>query len=143
VKNSRDNFRLYVEPLLGDLLVGEIDGRDVAKLLRDLRDTGLSEYSVKRALTMIRALYRHARFRKIVTRSPIDELDPAELPRPKTPKKRRIDERSLDALVRHAEEPYRIGVAILAFTGMRLSEALTLRWRDIASWNSNSTSADK
>jgi hypothetical protein len=42
--------------LLGDLLVGEIDGRDVAKLLRDLRDTGLSEYSVKKALTMIRAL---------------------------------------------------------------------------------------
>lgn len=76
--------------MLGDLLVGEIDGRDVAKLLRDLRDTGLSEYSVKKALTMIRALYRHARFRKIVTRSPIDELDPTELPRPKTPKKRWI-----------------------------------------------------
>jgi integrase len=42
-----------------------------------------------------------------------------------------FDERSLDALVRHAEEPYRIGVAILAFTGMRLYEALALRWRDI------------
>jgi integrase len=81
---------------------------------------------------VLRSIYRLARSRRIVTRSPIDELDPAEMPRRRTGASRpRMDERQIASLVRHAGEPYRIGVALLAYTGMRLSEALALRWQDV------------
>jgi integrase len=80
---------------------------------------------------MLGGLYRLARARKIVTRSPLDELDPAERPRSRSKERPRLDERSLAAIVRHAEEPYRIGIALLAWTGIRHSEALAVRWRDV------------
>jgi integrase len=52
---------------------------------------------------------------------------------PLAAKKRRLDERELDSLVRHAPEPdaFRVGVAILAYSGMRISEALALTWERI------------
>lgn len=58
---------------------------------------------------------RLARARKLVTRSPLDELDPGERPRPRSStRRRRLDERELDALVRHAVEVYRVAVALIA-----------------------------
>ena len=47
------------------------------------------------SLTVLRAVYRLARSRRLVTRSPVDELDPAELPRPRAGTSRpRLDERA-------------------------------------------------
>lgn len=131
VKTDRNVWRLYIEPTLGDLRLGEIDGADVARMLRELRERSHSESTCKSALSTLSAIYRLARKRKIVTRSPIDELDPSERPRSDSMKNgRRLDERELDALVRHASGPdvHRVGVAILAYTGMRVSEALALTW---------------
>ena len=42
-----------------------------------------------------------------------------------------LDETELAALVRHAAEPYRSAVVVLAYSGLRLSEALGLRWRHV------------
>lgn len=70
---------------------------------------------------------RLARVRKAVTRSPVDELDPSELPRPRPALNQlRLDEEELDALVRYAPETYRAAVALLAYTGARVSEVLAL-----------------
>jgi integrase len=90
---------------------------------------------------VLRAIYRLARARRLVTRSPLDDLDPGERPQPRAVKRRRLDERALASLVRHAADPLRIGVALVALTGMRLSEALALRWRDSTSLRATSTSA--
>jgi integrase len=135
VRLDRDVWRLYLEPALGDLRVGDASGANIAAMLRGLRKRGLSESSCRNALSTLGSIYRLARSRKLVTRSPLDELDPSERPRPRhdVSKKRRLDERELDALVRHAPEPdaFRVGVAILAYSGMRISEALALTWERI------------
>lgn len=134
VRLDRDYWRLYVEPALGDLRIGDVSGADVAAMLRGLRARKLSESTLKHSLTVLGAIYRLARSRKLVTRSPLDELDPGERPRTRYgPGGRRLDERELAALVRHASDPaaYRVGVALLAWTGMRVSEALALRWSDV------------
>jgi integrase len=140
VELDRNHWRLYVEPHLGDLRLGEVSGDDVAAMLRagrTRRPKPLSESTLKHSLTVLGAIYRLARSRRgadgrpLVTRSPLDGLDPGERPRPRVVKKRRLDERQLDALVRHAPEPYRVAVALLAYTGMRVSEACGLRWADV------------
>ena len=102
---ERDVWRLYVEPAIGDLRLGGVEGGDVAAMLRSLRDQGLSETTCKNALTVLGAVYRLARSRRLLARSPIDELDAGERPRPKVMKRRQLDERSLAALVREAPEP--------------------------------------
>jgi integrase len=135
VELDRNHWRLYLEPTLGDLRVGELTGSDVARLLRQLRSRRprpLSESTLKHSLTVLGAIYRLARARKLVTRSPLDELDPGERPRPRSStRRRRLDERELDTLVRHADEVYRVAVALIAYTGMRVSEALALTWADV------------
>jgi len=125
-------LRLHVLPTLGDVRLGDIEPAQVAAVLRAMRRKKLSESRVHQAVTVLRAVYRLARSRRIVTRSPLDELDPSELPKRRTATNRpRLDERQLAALVRHAVEPYRIGVALLALTGARLSEVLAVRCRDV------------
>jgi integrase len=126
-------WRLYLEPVLGDRRLGELEGADVAHLLRDLRRRGYAESTLHRTLVVLRALDRLARSRKLVTRSPLDELDPAEKPSPPrmSAAGRVLDETELAALVRHAPPAYRAVVTLLAYSGLRTSEALGLRWTDV------------
>jgi hypothetical protein len=72
-----------VEPVLGDLRLGKIEGRHVAELVRGMRQQGRAEATIASALVVLRGIYRLARTRRLVSRSPVDELDPAERPKPK------------------------------------------------------------
>ena len=91
-----------------------------------------SESTIYGTLLVVRAIFRLAIRRGLVARSPLDGLDPAELPKPKRGGAGRIlTETELAALVRHASDYYRPVVTLLAFSGLRASEALGLRWQDI------------
>jgi integrase len=141
VRLEKDMLRLYVLPALGDLRLGAISGGDVAGLLRSMRGrrdkdgqpAPLSEASLHNACTVLRSIFRLARARKVITRSPLDELDESERPRRSTAKiGRRLDEGELALLVAHAaDDTYRTAIAILAYTGCRISEACGLHWRDV------------
>jgi integrase len=97
-----------------------------------MRRRGYAESTIASVLLILRAVYRLAIRRGTVTRSPLDGLDPAELPRPRVGSHGRVlDEQELAALVRHADPMYKAVVATLAYSGLRLSEALGLRWRDV------------
>jgi integrase len=127
----RGKWRL-IEPVLGDLQLGKIEGRHVAELVRDMRQEGYAEGTIASVLVVLRGIYRLARTRKLVSRSPVDELDPAERPKPKKGGAGRVlDEGELELLARHASDGYRPVVTTLAFTGLRISEVLGLRWRDV------------
>jgi integrase len=140
VELDKTYWRLYIEPHLGDLRLGEVTGDNIAAMLRAGRSRKprpLGESTLKHSLTVLGAVYRLARSRRgadgrpLVTRSPLDELDPGERPRVRTGKRRRLDERELSMLVSHAPTHYRVAVTLLAYTGMRISEACGLRWADV------------
>jgi integrase len=132
VDSDRDRWRLHIEPRLGDRPLGKIDGRHVSELVRDMREDGYSEGTIQRVLVVLRSIYRLARTRKLVTRSPVDELDPSEKPKPKQGGAGRVlDEMELHKLVRNAPEHHKAVVAVLAYSGLRISEVLGLRWRDV------------
>ena len=124
---DKNHLRLYILPTLGDLRLGTITGADVATLLRELRlrQRRLSESSIHHTVCVLRSLYRLAKARRIVTRSPLDDLDDSERPRRLTTKVgRRLDEAELSLLVAHAGEgTYQMAIALLAYTGCRISEA--------------------
>jgi integrase len=127
----RAKWRL-IEPILGELRLGKIEGRHVAELVRGMRQDGRAEATIASTLVVLRAIYRLARTRRLVSRSPVDELDPAEKPKPKKGGAGRVlDESDLELLARHASDGYRSVVTTLAFTGLRISEVLGLRWRDV------------
>jgi integrase len=128
----RERYDRHIEPLLGSIKLAAVEGRHVSELIRRMRATGYAEATIAQPLVVLRAIFRLARTRRLVSRSPMDDLDPAELPRPKQGLTgRRLDEGELAALCHHAPEGYRNVVTLLAYTGLRLSEALGLRWCDI------------
>jgi integrase len=127
----RDKFRLHVEPVLGSRKLAAVETSHVAALIRGMRARGYSEATIAAALVVLRAIYRLARSRGHTKANPLDGLDPAELPRPTADHGRVLDEQELAALVRHAAAAYRGPVAVLAYSGLRLSEALGLRWADV------------
>jgi hypothetical protein len=113
VDDEHDRYRLHVQPRLGHLLVGEVEPLDLAELVaamrsrrpNERRSKPYAEATIDNVLGVVRALYRLARSRKYVTRSPVDGLDPSELPQPSRDRNgagRRLDETELAALVRHA-----------------------------------------
>lgn len=143
VELDKTLIRLYIRPKLGARALGKIEPRDVADLVRSMRKPRkrtpkapakpLSENYIHNVLTVVSAIYRLAIARGLVTRSPIEGLDSSELPRrrPDTSSRQRLDELQLARLVRAAPEHYRTTIAILAYTGCRISEALALHWRDV------------
>ena len=70
-----------------------------------------------------------------LVRSPLEKLDPRELPKPGSTKKpRRLDEAELEQLFAAAKtktQGYYALFVLLAFTGLRIREALGLTWADI------------
>jgi integrase len=97
-----------------------------------MRLAGYAESSIHDALCPMRAMYRLARSRGLTTRSPFDGLDRSELPKQTgKPSNRRLDERELNLFVAHATARFRPVLTVLAFTGLRISEALGLRWADV------------
>src|SRR5262245_46468076 len=135
-ERGRDRYRYdytrYVKPSLGGKRLGEIEPRHLSDLIREMRLQGFAESSICNALLPLRAMYRLARSRGLAGRSPFDGLDPAEMPKA-TPggAGRLLDENELAALVNHASDGFRTVVTTLAFTGLRVSEVLGLRWTDI------------
>jgi integrase len=126
------DYRRYVAPHLGALRMDEIEPRHLAGLIRTMRLDSFSESSIYNALLPVRAMYRLARRRGLTGRTPFDGLDPDELPRPSPGGHGRVlDEQELAALVRHATDGYRPALTVLAYTGLRISELLGLRWADV------------
>jgi integrase len=128
----RDDYTRYVKPRLGQMRLGEIEPRHLSDLIRAMRKDGFAESSIRNALMPLRGLYRLARSRGLAGRSPFDGLDPTEVPRAIPGGSGRVlDENELAALVRHTIGGYGPGVTLLAYTGLRISEVLRLRWADV------------
>jgi integrase len=70
-----------------------------------------------------------------LVRSPLEKLDPRELPKPRSTKKpRRLDDAELERLFAAAKTKtpgYHALFVLLAFTGLRIRESLALTWADI------------
>jgi integrase len=135
-ERGRDRYRYdfdrYVRATLGARKLGEIEPRHLGDLIRTMRVAGYAEATIFNALVPVRGMYRLARSRGLAGRSPFDGLDPAELSRPRVGGSDRVlDERELTRLVAHATPGYRAVVTVLGYTGLRVSEALGLSWRDV------------
>src|SRR5437667_373798 len=78
---AENRYRLHLKPVLGELRLGDIHAQRVAEIIRSMRDRGYAESTIHNTLVVLRGLFRIANHRGLVSRSPFDGLDPAELPR--------------------------------------------------------------
>lgn len=124
-------IRLHVTPPLGTRKVGSISEQDVAELVAELRQAGKAAWTVRGILVPLSRLFGFAVRRGYIPSNPVSRLDSSERPRVEPVEKRVLTVEEIDALIAAALPTYRPVLAAAAWSGMRQSELLGLRWRDI------------
>jgi integrase len=125
--------RVHLRPRWGRRRLDAITVDDVARLVRELRAEGKSEWTIKGVLKAASRIFQFAGRRMgWFGANPVTQLDDAERPRTGTAPTRRIyqgDE--LAQTLSAAHEPFRTLFSFAAVTGARLSECLGLRACDL------------
>jgi integrase len=123
----------YLRDPLGAKSVQTITTEDVRKVLRSVRH--LSGWTGAKIVQVMREAFFVAIREDAIVRSPLEKIDPRELPKPGSTKKpRRLDDAELDRLLAAAKTKtpgYYPLFVLLAFTGLRIREALALTWADV------------
>jgi integrase len=131
---QHQQLRDHLVPILGpETLARSVTGREIRGLVRALERRGLSGSAIRNCVVTTSSVFRFAlRELEVVESNPVRELERGDLPsgrRLTEPRYLSLDEvgRLLDALT-----PAFRGVAASCFwAGLRVSEALSLRWSDV------------
>jgi integrase len=124
-------FKHHVKPKLGRRKLNVIDVEDVAALVRALKAKGLAPASIASILSPLSRVLAAAARRKLRTGNPVRELERDERPRGETRSRSVLAALEVAKLVASAPREHRALVAVLAWAGLRVSEALALTWADI------------
>jgi integrase len=129
-RNAVDN---HLSQRWGRRRLEAISVDDVARLVRELRDEGKSEWTIAGVLKAANRVFKFAK-RRLDWHgdSPVAGLDSSERPSTSATERRRIyrgDE--LAQTLAAADEPYKTLFALASVTGARLSECLGLVWDDL------------
>ena len=122
----------HLAPTFGSRRLDAVSPDDLAYLVRDLRTSGLSEWTIVIVIGVANRVFRYAARRLGWSgTNPVSLMLPAERPKPSHGKRRRIFEgRELEQTIAAAPAPYRTLFTLAALTGARLSELLALTWED-------------
>jgi len=124
------SYRLYLKPTLGTKRLDAITVDDVAKLIASLTRQGLSAWTVRGALTPLGRIFTIAERARLVQRNPVRLLDQGGRPAASRREQRILSPTETTNLLEKAGK-WRALIAVGAFGGLRLGEALGLRWQDV------------
>lgn len=118
---------------MGNRDLKALSPNDVASLTATLQDRGLKGASIRKILTPLVGALRVAVREGWIVANPMDRLLPHERPRSDTKKMRVLTMDEIQRLVAEASsDRWALLFQTLAFTGLRISEALALTWDDIS-----------
>ena len=130
LKSYEHTFRLHVLPTFGDMPLGEIKSDDVQRWVNDLAESNLSPASVGKCFRYFRACMKEAEARDKIHKAPTMKIN---LPRPGGEDDEMVflEYPEITRLLDAAEEPEKTLWSVLAFSGLRLGEALALKWKSV------------
>ncbi len=132
VAHYSEQLRLHVRPTLGSRLAADLAAADVRRLLDVLAAKKLSPRSRTGLLGILSGLLAYGVKQGVVERNVVRDLDRDDRPgaaRKSEPRYLTPDE--LERLLAAMGDTFRPVAATCALAGLRLSEALGLRWRDV------------
>ncbi len=131
IEGYRHAFEGRIVPKIGYRRVNALDRRDVLALIRDLQRDGLAPWTVRSTLVPLARFLAWAEDEGMRQGNPVRELRRGDRPRVTKRPHRNLTGADLWRLVEAAEPERRALVALLAFAGLRVSEAIGLGWADI------------
>ena len=120
----------HLLPRFGRRKLSDITTDDVAQLVSAMSRAGYAAWTISGSLSTLSGMMRRAERKGMIARNPVSGLEPNERPKIGSGEKRVLDEAEIRRLLETAG-PTRTLVALFIFSGVRLSEALGLRWTDL------------
>lgn len=128
----RQRFKNHIEPTLGRRRVQDVRAEHIASIYATQRGSSLAAWTISGTHTIISGIVRFALTRGYIASNPLDRLAKIEKPRQVSEREaRRLSEDEVRRLCASATDRYRPIITTIAWTGMRVSEALGLRWEDV------------
>jgi integrase len=132
VAHYENQLRLHVLPELGHRHINEITVVDLRRLLDTLAAEKLSPSSRTGILTIVSAVMRYAVKQGVVERNLVRDLDRDDRPgAARKSEPRYLTAAEVAKLLAKMGETFRPIAACCGYAGLRLSEALGLRWADV------------
>lgn len=125
-------LRRHVIPQLGAMPIPDLRPHHVRRVLDEMAEKRLSPSSRTGVLTALSSLMRFAMKQELIDRNPVRDLDTDDRPgaaRIREP--RYLTRHEITALLSTMGDTFRPVAAVCAYAGLRASESLGLRWRDI------------
>jgi integrase len=142
LESYRAQFANHIEPKIGNRPIQSITTADLARLIAELRakekhvngkptGTLLSAWTLHNVCKVLKLVFKSGVKHGHIATNPLARIS-EDLPAGKNETQARIlDAEDVRKLIEATPESYRVLVATLAFTAMRISEALGLVWGDI------------
>jgi integrase len=129
----RRRWRLHLSPRIGRRRLNDVTKATVMSLRDELRSSGLAESTVGSVLVVLRSVFAYARQADYTTADPFRGIRRGELPSPNhsTKEKRVLRADEIWRLIDATLPTYTTIVTLLGWSGLRVSEAIGLRWRNV------------
>ncbi len=128
----RQRLHAHVLDRLGSRRFDELAVEEVRLLVERLTRRGLAPSSVSSCVNILSGLLRYALKRKVVAHNVVRDLDRDDRPgAARLTEPRYLTAAELDRLFAEMTDTFRPVAMACAYTGLRVSEALGLRWRDV------------
>jgi integrase len=131
IQSYRYALEKHLLPRFRRRQLSEIRTDDVAKLVAEMTRTGFAGWTIQGTLSTLSGCLGHAKRRGLIATNPVSDLLRDERPRVGGEEKRILDEREIAAVLEASTHTFRPVIALLLFGGLRLGEALGLRWKDV------------
>lgn len=122
------SFEQYFLPTLGSIPIEDISRMDVQELVDSLHTRGLSPGYTRTIYAHLRAFYNNLVDLEIVDRTPCRGII---LPKVQKVQQAKLEPSEIWRLIDTLDYPIRALIAVLAFGGLRIGEALALRWSSV------------
>lgn len=125
---ARINIEKHIIPGLGHIPLQKLTTRDIDDYYQSKIEE-LSPATIKKHHSYIRKALAKARAEGLIRQNPAIEATPPRVPKPKATV---LTQEQLDALLEAAKDSrYFALIYTIAYTGLRLGEALGLKWEDV------------
>lgn len=139
----RQRWDTHIRPTLGRRRIQGIGVAHISRFLAELRRKTnprvkagiqpelLSNWTVRGVINVLNVVVEHAIKQEYVASNPVRRLNGEKPPARNRSKARILEAEEVALLIEHAPEGYRTLIFTTAYTGMRQSELLGLRWGDV------------
>lgn len=124
-------IRLHIKPTLAHIELSKLSPVHVQELESKLQQNGMKPRGVEGVHNVLSGAMKHALRLELIGRNPVPLVSPPTIPKIEayTPEVREVLD--LLALAESEEHPLWVCIHLIAYTGMRLGEALALEWKHV------------